>query len=84
MDGRKDNSNQKYNNDKCRCKFKKHHIIIFSDCSAIVYIWTIAVITCDEIIDEDAETKSHNTQTKATLKNIICEKKLPIFYLRFY
>ena len=26
FDGRKCNSNQKWNNDKCRCECKKHHI----------------------------------------------------------
>ena len=60
FDGRKCNSNQKWNNDKCRCECKKHHM-----CEKD-YIWNRAtcsgengeylagiiddsVITCDEI-----------------------------------
>ena len=62
FDGRKCNSNQKWNNDKCRCECKKHHI-----CEKD-YIWnpfscengkylanTIddSVITCYNIIDAE-------------------------------
>ena len=28
VDGRKCNSNEKWNNDKCRCECKKHHIYV--------------------------------------------------------
>ena len=34
FDGRKCNSNQKYNNDKSRCKCKKHHHI----CEKTLYL----------------------------------------------
>ena len=78
FDGRKCSSNQKWNNDKCRCECKKHHI-----CEKD-YIWNPAtccckygeylgiiiddsVITCDEIIDVDAEAKSEE-ETKTKMK----------------
>ena len=78
FDSRKCNSNQKWNNDKSRCRCKKHHI-----CEKD-YIWNPAtcscengkylastidnlVITCDEIID--AEAKSYDEETKTISKN---------------
>ena len=71
LDGRKCNSNQWWNNDKCRCDCKKHHI-----CEKY-YIWNPAthsckngkclaniidnsVTMCGEIIDTVAETKLYD------------------------
>ena len=34
-----------------------------------------SAITCDEIIDADAEAKSNDEETKIISKNIICETK---------
>ena len=34
-----------------------------------------SVITCDEIIDADMETKSHEEETKTNTKNITCKTK---------
>ena len=77
FDGRKCNSNQKLNNDKCWCECKKH-----STCEKD-YIWNPAtcsckngkylasvsdsVITCDEI--KDVEAKSFDEETKTVPKN---------------
>ena len=77
------NSNQNWNNDKCWCECKKHHI-----CEKD-YIWNLAscnckngkystsisdksVVTCDEIID--AEAKPCNGRTK-TIQQILMKKK---------
>ena len=88
FDGRKCNSNQKWNNDKCGCERKKHNI------SEKHYIWNPAtcstengkyltsiiensVITCDEIIGADAEAKSYNEE-KETVPANFNEKKQPV------
>ena len=63
FDGREDSSNQKQNNDKCRCEGKKHHICkkeyIWNpptgSCENNKYLASIIddlVITCDEIREE--------------------------------
>ena len=78
FDGRKCNSDQKWNNDICQYNCKTHHI-----CEK-VYIWNPAtcscengkylastvdnsVTTCDEIID--AVAKSYNKETKTVTTN---------------
>ena len=93
FDERKCNSNQKWNNDKCRCECKnlKEQNACEKD-----YIWNLAtcgcesceylagfiddsVIICDEIIKE--------TKTIATIyneKNITCNTQKNMFYLPFY
>ena len=83
FDGRKCNSNQKWNNDKYRCECKKHHTCekdyIWSpatcSCNNGKYLASIcdnSFITCYEIIDAE--------ETKTVPKNIICETD----YLTFY
>ena len=69
FDGRKCNSNQKWNKGKCRRKYKKHHICDNS------------VITCDEILDKNA--KSYDEETKIIPKNLICETKSFYILLAF-
>ena len=76
FNGRKCNSDEKWNNDKCQCKCKKHCI-----CEK-VYIWNLAtcscknckyfariiddsVITCDEIIDAEAKRVPTNFNEKS-------------------
>ena len=70
-DGRKCNSNHKWNNNKCRCECKKHHIFakdyIWNPatccCKNVKYLAGIidgSVITCDEII----EAKNKNYSNK--------------------
>ena len=67
-------SNQKWNNDKCQCECKKHHIrekdyiwnLSICSCENGKYLASItdnSVITCDEIIDADA--KSNDKETKS-------------------
>ena len=69
FDGRKCNSNQKQNNDKCRCESKKHHLcekdyiwnLATSSCKDGTYLASTIdnlVITCHIFIDADA--KSNN------------------------
>ena len=82
FDGTKCNSNQWWNNDKCRCECKKHHI-----CEKD-YVWNPAtcncengkylasnmddsVITCDEVIDVK--------ETNSNEKNVTC--KTQNFYI---
>ena len=66
--GRKRNSDQKWNNDTCRCERKKHHICekdyiwnpAACSCENGKYLASIIddlVITCDEILDA-VETKA--------------------------
>ena len=75
FDGRKCNSNQKWNIDKCPCEFKKHNICEkdyiwnpgSSSCQNGKYLANImddSVITCDEIID--VEAKSYDEETKTS------------------
>ena len=77
FDGTKCNSNQWWNNDKCRCECKKHHIgekdyvwnLATCNCENGKYLANImddSVITCDEITDVE-ET---NFNEKYNLKNI--------------
>ena len=78
FDGRKCNSNQKRNNDRCRCDaisiiYVKNiifRILLHVCCQIGKYLASIidnSVITCGEIIDVE--------ETKAIPKNIICETK---------
>ena len=94
FDGRKCNSNQWWNNDKCRCECKKHHI-----CEKY-YIWNPAtcssengkklagimddsMIMCNEIIEPyDEETKTIPTNFNKKMQPV--KEKISIFYLFFY
>ena len=74
FDGRKCNSNQKSNNDKCRCECKRHHI------SEKDYIWNPASCGCkngkylanimdDSVITCDGITESYEEETKTVPTN---------------
>ena len=82
FDKRKCKSNQKWNNDKCRCECEKHHI-----CEKY-YIWNPATCSCengkylasiiddsvftyDEIIDRKAKSNDEETKTIRTNFNEI-------------
>ena len=93
-DGRKCNSNRWWDNDKCRCEGKKHHICeedyiwkpAICSCEDGKYLASIidnSVITCDEIIDSDVEAKSYDEERKTILKNIIFETKSFYILLAF-
>ena len=84
FDGRKCNSNRKWNNDKCRCECKKHHTCekdyicnpATCSCNNGKYLANIvdnSVITCDKVID--VEAKSYDEETKTILTNFI-EKRI--------
>ena len=80
FDGRKCNSDQWWNNDKCWCECKKHHICekdyvwnpATCNCENGKYLASImddSAIMCDEVIEsykEDAEAKSYQ-ETKFLL-----------------
>ena len=72
FDGTKCNSNQKWNNDKQRCKCKKHNLCerdyiwksTKCSCKNGKYLESItdkSVITCDDIIDERAKSNDKET-----------------------
>ena len=95
FDGRKYNLNQKWNNYKCWCECKKHHM-----CEKD-YIWNHATCSCkngkylasiidDSVITCDKTRKVNRTTKKQKLfqqilmkKNITCRKKI-FFYSPFY
>ena len=94
FDGRKCNSNQKWNNDKCWYECKKYHLcerdyiwnLITCSCKNGKYLDSItdnSVITCDKIIDADVEAKSYDKETKTIPKNIICKTKSFYILLAF-
>ena len=73
FDERKRNSDQWWNNDKCRCECKKHHLhqkdyiwnlstCSCENCNYSASIMVDSAITCDEITD--AEAKSNNEEAK--------------------
>ena len=92
-DGRKCNSNPKRNNGKCRCECKnpeelhvrkKVYIQNPATCSCkngkcLANIIDNSVITSAEIIE-----KTKTIHTNFNEKIIMCETKIPIFYLCFY
>ena len=80
FDGRRCNLNQLWNSNKCRCECKKHHICekdyIWNpatwNCENGKYLASIfdnLVITCDEIIDEEAKLYDEETKTFTTNSN---------------
>ena len=94
FDGRKCNSDQKWINDKCRCECKKHDICekdyiwdpATCSCKNGKYLASIdddSVITCDEVIDADADAES-NDETSFNEKKEPAKCKISIFYLHFY
>ena len=90
FDGKKCNSDQWWNNNKCWCECKIPHV-----CEKD-YIWSPATcscengkylvirnnseITCDEIIEEETKTVTANFNEKK--KSV--RQKIYIFYLPFY
>ena len=76
-----------WNKDQYRCECKKH-IWNPSTCSSkngqyLASIMDDSAITCDEIIDADAEAKSNDEEAKTISKNIICETKAFYILLAF-
>ena len=90
FNGRKCNSNQKWNNDKCWCQCKKHNLCekdyIWNpstcNCKNGKYLANImddSVITCDEIID--AETKTVPTNFSKKMQPV---KQMPCLFINYY
>ena len=81
FDERKCNSNQWWNNDKCWCEWKKHHICendyIWNPTTCIggnrKYLASImddSVITCDEIIEETVPTNFNEKKATCKTQNV--------------
>ena len=98
VNGRKCNSNQQWNNDKCRCECKRHNICEKNNfwnpatcsCESVRYLANIMddlVIKCSKIIDVGA--KSYDKETKAipmyfNEKKQSAKHKISILYLHFH
>ena len=87
LDGRKCNSNQKRNNNKCRCECKnlKEHIACEKD-----YVWSPARCSCKNgkyfssiIIDESVITCDKNIETTKTVptKTVPIKSTSTSFYI---
>ena len=84
LDGRKYNSDREWNSDKCQCEYWNPATYSCKNGKYLASIIDDSVITCNEIIDTGPEAKSDNEETKAILKNIICETKSFYILLVFY
>ena len=94
FDGRKCNSNQWWDDDKCRCECKKRHVCekdyiwnaATCSCENGKYLASImndSVITCDKIIESyDAETKKVPKSFNKKMQPV--KQRISIFYLPFY
>ena len=94
FDQRKCNSNQWWNNDKCRCKCKKRRVCekdhiwnpVTCSCENGKYLASImynSAITCDEIIESyNEEAKTFPTNFNKKMQHVKQENS--IFYLPFY
>ena len=96
IDGTKCNSNQWWNNNKCRCECKKRHICekdyvwnpTTCNCGNGKYLASTindSAIICDEVIDADAKLnpEGSNDETK-TIPIIFNEKKVTCKTQNFY
>ena len=77
-------SNQLWNNGKCRCECKKHHICEKDcNCENAKYLASImddSVIKCDEVIEpNDEEIKT--IPTNFNEKNITCKAQILLVFL---
>ena len=79
LDSRKFDSNQKWNNNKCRCECKQRHICekdyiwnpATCSCENGKYLASIindSVITCDEVIEETVPTNSNEKRQPVNTK----------------
>ena len=94
IDGNKCNADQWWNNDKCLCECKKRRVgekdYIWNPAACChqngkysANIMDDSAITCDEMIDADAEAKSNDEETKAFPTNFN-EKDLTYKTQNFY
>ena len=94
LNGTKCNSTQWWNNDKCWCQCKKHHICekdyvwnpATCNCENGKYLASImddSAIMCDEVIESyDEETKTVSTNSNEKKQPV--KHRISIFYLHFY
>ena len=89
FDGKICNSDQWWNNDKCRCEYKKRHV-----CEKY-YVWNPATRICENgkyfasIIDDsmipcDEIIESYDGETNFNEKKQPVKRKTFIIYLHFY
>ena len=89
FDGGNCNSDQWWNNNKCRCDSKKRHV-----CNKD-YVWKSATCNCengkyvasimgDSAIICDKIIESYEEETNFNEKKQPVKHKIPIFYLHFY
>ena len=89
FDGRNRNSDQWWNNDKCRCECKKRHVCEKG------YVWNAATCNCENgkylasimddleiMCDETIEPYEEETNFNKIKQPVKC--KMSIFYLHFY
>ena len=100
FNGRNCNSDQWWNNDKCRCEYKKRHICkkdlvcnpATCNCENEKYLASImddSRIMCDEIIDSHAKLSPKDDEketncNKKKKKKQLVKRKISILYLHFY
>ena len=93
FDGRISNSDQWWNNNKCRCECKERHVskkdyvwnLATYNCESGKYLASImdgSAITCDEIIDAEATTEKEKPTLAKRQQPV--KNKVSIFYLHFY
>ena len=89
FDGRKCNSDQCWNNDKCRCECKKLHV------PEKDYVWNPATCSCENgkylasimdnsVITCDGILESYDDETNFNEEKQPLKRKSSIFYLHFY
>ena len=94
FDGKKCNSNQWWNNDKCWCEYKNYHICekdyvsnsATCNCENGKYLASImydSAIICDEII-KSYHKEIRTIPTNFNKKISLVKHKVSIFYLPFY
>ena len=92
------NSNQKWNNDKCQCEYKKYltfekdrswnaTICICENSRYLKSVVDNSVILCDEIINVTASVSTNVTSTVSIIPNdkkLTCEKKIIALFTLFH
>ena len=89
FDGNECKSDQRWNNDRCRCECKKRHVIEKD------YIWNPAACSCENgkylasimnpsAINYDEVIESYDKETNFNEKKKLLKCKIYIFYLHFY
>ena len=94
FDGRKCNSDQWWNNEKCQCECKKRHVCekdcalnpATCNCEKRKYLASImdnSAIMCDEMIDAEAKLNDEETKKNFNEKKAICKTQKFCILLAF-